>query len=283
VRTREIAGRAHSAVGLGTASLTFSGVDERTAVATVHAALDAGVTWLDTAYAYTTADAANHSERLVARALAAHPRGRDALVVTKGGHHRAGEDFLVDGRPETLRRQCDESLRALGVERIGLYLLHKPDPGVPIAESVGALAELRAAGKVEAVGVSNVSVAQLRAAMVAAPLAAVQNQLSLLEPGDRPVVDLCAERGVAYLAYSPLGGQWRVPGLADAVPALGRVAERHGVEPARVALAWLLAQSPAVGVVVGARRPASIADSAAAADLLLDDDDLRALAPVPAR
>jgi aryl-alcohol dehydrogenase-like predicted oxidoreductase len=278
VTTRTIAGRALSPVGLGAATLTFAEVDGATAVATVHAAMDAGVTWVDTAYAYTTAATAHHNERLVGRALSTHPRGRDVLVITKGGHHRAGDEFLVDGRPETLRRQCDESLRALGVERIGLYLLHRPDPRVPVAESVGALADLRASGKVDAVGLSNVSVEQLDVTSAAAPIAAVQNHFSPVDREDRPMVDACAQRDIAYLAYSPLGGRRRVHGLPDALPALADVADRHGVSPQRVALAWLLAQSPTLAVVVGARRPGSIADSAAAADLVLDDDDLRLLA-----
>ncbi|GAA2725475.1 aldo/keto reductase [Cellulomonas aerilata] len=275
--TRVIAGRPHSPVGLGTATLTFAGVDERTAVATVHAALDGGATWVDTAYAYTTAGTANHSERLVARALRTHPRGSDAMVVTKGGHHRAGPGFLVDGRPATLHRQCDESLRALGVERVGLYLLHKPDPQVPVEESAGALAELQAAGKVAAVGLSNVTVEQLDAACAVAPVVAVQNHLSPQDRSDLPMVAVCADRGIAYLAYSPLGGRSRIDGLSRSLPGLSQVARRHGVSEQRAALAWLLARSPAVSVVVGARRPGSTADSVAAADLTLDADDLRLL------
>jgi aryl-alcohol dehydrogenase-like predicted oxidoreductase len=203
-------------------------------------------------------------------------------VITKGGHHRARsgdrDAFVVDGRPETLRRQCDESLRALGVDRIGLYLLHKPDPHVPVAQSVEALADLQEAGKVAAIGLSNVSVEQLGLAVAVAPVAAVQNHLSLQDRDDREMVDSCAQRGIAYLAYSPLGGRRRVHGLTEAVPGIATVAERHGVSPAQVAVAWLLAQSPGIGVVVGARRPASIADSAAGAELVLDSQDLLLLA-----
>jgi aryl-alcohol dehydrogenase-like predicted oxidoreductase len=164
---RRIGGMKVSAVGLGAMLLSLAGrPDEAGALRTIHAALDAGITLIDTADAYCLdGSEVGHNERLVAKALAAWPGDRDrVLVATKGGHTRPGREWGLDGRPEYLRRACEASLRALGVEAIGLYQFHRPDPKVPFAESVGALAELRAAGKVRMVGLSNVSVEQIQQA-----------------------------------------------------------------------------------------------------------------------
>jgi aryl-alcohol dehydrogenase-like predicted oxidoreductase len=135
-------------VGLGTAQLAFKDITSEQAVATVHAALDAGVRLVDTALAYTRKGIESFAEEMVGRALATWPGRDDVLVATKGGHRRDGDEFPIDGRPAALRADCETSLRNLGVERIGLYRLHWVDPRVPLAESVGALRELQLAGKI---------------------------------------------------------------------------------------------------------------------------------------
>jgi aryl-alcohol dehydrogenase-like predicted oxidoreductase len=258
-------------IGLGTAQFTFGAGTAQEAAAVIRAALGAGVRLIDTALAYTRPGVESYAEQVVASALRGAHGGR-ALVATKGGHWRDGDRFPVDGRPQTLRRHCEISLRTLGVERIDLYFLHHVDARVPLADSVGALAELQREGKVAAVGLSNVTAAQLAEALASAPVAAVQNRLSLGDPADLPTARECARRGVAYLAYSPLGGQ------ADSLPPAARaVARRRGVSPQRVALAWLRSQSPNITPVVGASRPSSILDSAVLIDL--DEDDLRDLRP----
>lgn len=264
-------------VALGCAALTFDHHgDPARGAAVIDAALEAGITLLDTAAAYATADGAHANELLIRDTLAA--RRSDAprpLVMTKGGHYREGDAFPIDGRPATLRRQCTESLAALGVERIDLYFLHWPDPDVPIEESVGALDELRREGKIARIGVSNVGLAELDAARRAAPIAAVQNHFSLFDRFGAEVLDRCTSTGIAYLAYSPLRG------LAQAPPALALrlagIADAHGVHAARVALAWLLARSPALIPVVGATRPETVRDSAAAGVLELGSSELGAL------
>ena len=275
---RAIGSRAVWPIGLGGAQWTFSGQPERASTAVIHAALDAGVTLVDTARAYTTTDHPSSNEALLARALADHPRGDVVLVATKGGHFRAGEhDFPIDGRPSVLRSHVEGSLRHLRRNTLSLYLLHWPDPNVPLEESVGALSDLRDEGKIEMLGLSNVSLDQVRLAQTVTTIQAVQNRLSLLDPTDADLARTLSAEGIAFLAHSPLGGPGCRPGLAEGVPGAATVAERHGVSVQQVALAWLLRVAPNVIPIVGATRPVTIADSAAAATLALTADDARDL------
>jgi pyridoxine 4-dehydrogenase len=251
-------------VGLGTAPLAFSGraVDDGDDVTL--AALESGVRLIDTALAYTRPGIESFAEQVVAAALRRW-RGERPVVATKGGHWRDGDDFPVDGRPSTLRRHCEISLRTLGVERLDLYQLHHVDPDVPLTESVGALAGLHDEGKVAAIGLSNVTIPQLQEARTVASIASVQNQLSFAVRDDLPTVEYCTREGIAYLAYMPLGGPGAMAGNRFAP--LRSVAARTGTSAHRLAVAWVLAQSDAVVALVGASRPASIRDSAAAAPL----------------
>ncbi|MFD3454864.1 aldo/keto reductase [Streptomyces sp. NPDC058691] len=263
-------------VGLGLAALTFDRADDPAAAAdAIHAALDAGIRLLDTAYAYTTANEDNHNEHLVARSLRGVVPADRPLISTKGGHYRSGGTFPVDGRPETLRRHCEASLRALGVERIDLYHLHWPDPHVPITDSVGALAELRQQGKIDLIGLSNVDVRQLTQAQGEAGIATVQNPYSLFDPGDRDVLAYCRRQGIAFLAYSPLRGM--AGAGSGLVRTLEKLAAHYDATPAQLALAWLLAQSPSLIAVSGATRPKTVRDSAAAATITMEPEHLELL------
>ena len=281
VQQRTLGNRTVGAIGLGGMPLSIEGrPDEAQAVRTVHAALDAGVTLLDTADAYCLApDEVGHNERLLARALASWSGDRDAvLIATKGGHTRPPDgSWALDGSREHLRAACEASLTALGVEAIGLYQFHRPDPQVPWAESVGALEELRQEGKVQLVGVSNADPAQIREAAATTSLAAVQNELSPRFRSSEPEVDLCAAEGIAFLPWSPLGGIAQAGALGSAHGAFAEVAAERGVSPQQVCLAWLLAKSPVVIPIPGARRVESILDSVAAAELVLSDDELARL------
>jgi aryl-alcohol dehydrogenase-like predicted oxidoreductase len=253
---------------------------EAQAIRTAHAALDAGVTLIDTADAYCLGgDEVGHNERLIRKALDGWPGDRDrVLVATKGGHTRPGREWGLDGRPEHLRRACEASLRALGVEAIGLYQFHRPDPKVPFLESVGALAELKAAGKVRMVGLSNVSVDQIRQAREVVEVASVQNEFSPRFRRSEGELAWCAANRIAFLPWSPLGGMGRGGSLGQGRHrAFAEVAAGHGVSPQQVALAWELAKAPVVIPIPGARRPESILDSAAAATLRLSDGDLARL------
>ncbi|MER7172566.1 aldo/keto reductase [Streptomyces mesophilus] len=269
-----------SAIGLGAMPLSIEGrPDEARAVATVHAALDAGVTLIDTADSYHWhAGESGHNELLIARALASYPGDTSAvLVATKGGRGRPGDgSWTVNGTPAHLKRAAQDSARRLGVEAIGLYQLHKPDPAVPWAESVGALRELLDAGTIRAAGISNVTTEQIRAAhaQLGDGLVSVQNQYSPAVRDSEAELRLSTELGLTFLPWSPLGGIARSAldgpsGATSAGTAFHRVAAAHEVSPHQVALAWLLSRSPAVIPLPGASRPESIRDSAAAAELRL--------------
>jgi aryl-alcohol dehydrogenase-like predicted oxidoreductase len=262
-------------IGLGTMPMS---VPERPrkgqAINTIHAALDAGVNLLDTADAYSDGPRdMGRGEKLIAKALAKHPKRDEVIVATKGGHtrERSADDWGLDGSREYLRRACEHSLRMLGTDCIDLYQFHRPDPAVPFAESVGALAELREEGKIRHAGLSNVTVAQLEEAESIVPIAAVQNQLSLgfTSPIANGEVAACAARGIPFLAWTPLGGIPDDPGSA-----VQQAAGSHGVSPQRVALAWLLSLSPAVVPIPGSRRPATIEDSVKSVELELEPGEL---------
>jgi aryl-alcohol dehydrogenase-like predicted oxidoreductase len=246
----------------------------------IHAALDAGVTLIDTADVYClNQHDIGHNERLIAEALASWPGRREGLIVaTKGGVVRPEGRWESDARPEQLRAACDRSLLALGTDRIDLYQLHAPDPRVPFAESVGELARLREQGKIRWVGLSNVSVAQIREAEGIVPITAVQNRLNpfFREALSGGVVRYCAERGIGFLAYSPTGGgrlNLKLPGH----PVLGPMAAARRVSAHALALAWALAQSPTVIVIPSARTTEHASDSVGAANLELAANELAAI------
>ncbi|MBC6450561.1 aldo/keto reductase [Actinokineospora xionganensis] len=269
-----------SAIGLGGMPLSVDGrPDRERAFATIQAAVDAGVTLIDTADAYSLDETDfGHNEELIAEALKG--LGTDVLVATKGGHTRGpGRAWGLDGRPEYLRKACDESLRRLGVEAIGLYQFHRPDPTVPVADSVGALAELLDAGKIRMAGVSNFDPEQIREAneILGGRLAAVQNQFSPEFRSSEPELELCAELGIAFLPWSPLGGIGGAAALGSRFRPFAEIARERGVSPQRVCLAWMLAKAPVVIPIPGSSRPESIRDSAAAADLRLDETEMARL------
>ncbi|MFB9904793.1 aldo/keto reductase [Allokutzneria oryzae] len=273
--SRSIGGLAVSAIGLGEWPLSDTGRPGRSAaIATIRAALEAGVTLIDTADAYCTDHTEfGHGEELVAEAVG----GRDdVLVASKAGCTRQHGSWGLDGSPEYLRRACDASLRRLGVEAIGLYQLHAPDPSVPLSESAGALGELMDAGKIRMVGMSNVDTSQIREANEAlgGRLASVQNEFSPRVRTSLPELELCERLGIAFLPYSPLGGVGAANRLGGAFAEVG---ERHGVSPQQVCLAWELALSPVVIPIPGSRRPSTIRDSAAAMRLRLSEEDLNTL------
>jgi aryl-alcohol dehydrogenase-like predicted oxidoreductase len=279
MQTRTIGDRKVSEIGLGAMQLSVSGrPSSEQGVATIHAALDAGVTLIDTADAYCLDDSeVGHNERLIAEALRSW-RGDTSLVLvaTKGGHTRRGGRWEVDGSPSHLRDACEASLSALGVESIGLYQFHRPDPSVPYAESVGALRDLLDAGKIQMAGISNANPSQIREArsILGEGLVGVQNQFSPAFRSSEPEVRLCEELGLAFLPWSPFGGASRASDVGSSASAFGEVAADHGVSPQQVTLAWMLAISPVIIPIPGSSRPETILDSVAAADLSLSDDEV---------
>ncbi|MGA5373529.1 aldo/keto reductase [Streptomyces griseoincarnatus] len=271
-----------SAIGLGGMPMSIEGrPDESRSLATLHAALDAGVTLIDTADAYhRDAGEVGHNESLIAKALSTHERGGDVLVATKGGHLRPGDgSWTLDGRPEYLKLACEASLHRLGVEAIGLYQFHRPDPRVPYAESVGAIRDLLDEGKIRMAGISNANPEQIRQAqeILGGRLVSVQNQFSPAFRSSEPELELCDELGVAFLPWSPFGGISKAGELGSTYAPFARVAQEHGVSAHQVCLAWMLAKSPVVVPIPGASRPESVQDSVRAAGLELSAEEIAEL------
>jgi len=272
-----------SAIGLGAMPMSIEGrPDERRSIATIHAALDAGITLIDTADAYHIgADEVGHNETLIARALASYGGDTsDVLVATKGGHVRPGDgSWTLDGSPAALKKACEASMKRLGVDAIGLYQFHRPDPGTPFADSIGAISDLLDDGKIRLAGISNADSDQIRVAndILDGRLVSVQNQFSPAFRGSEPELKLCADLGIAFLPWAPLGGIADAANLGQRFAAFNEVARAHGVSPQRVCMAWMLAKAPVVVPIPGSSRPETILDSAAGVDLYLSGDDLARL------
>ena len=268
-----------SAIGFGGMHLSIDGrPTEDVALRVLQASLDSGVTLIDTADVYCLSHLdIGHNERLIARALSSWKGPRDQVIVaTKGGLERPDGRWTSNGRPEHLFRACDRSLQALGVERIDLYQLHAPDSRVPFKESVGALAELVRRGKVRWLGLSNVSVDEIETARRITPIKTVQNRLNpfFREALEEGVVDYCGREGLGFLAYSPTGGG-RLNLKLPSHPVVKQIAGRRRVSAHAVVLAWVLAQGSTVMAIPSARTVEHAVDSARAAELELEEQELR--------
>jgi aryl-alcohol dehydrogenase-like predicted oxidoreductase len=257
-------------LGYGAMRVTGEGVwgppaDRERALAVLRRAVELGVNLIDTADSYGP----EVSEELIAEAL--HPYPPDLVIATKGGLLRDGPGrWRPDCSPEHLREACDGSLRRLRVERIDLYQLHTIDPHVPLEESLGALVELQRAGKIRHIGISNVGPDHLDRARAAADVVSVQNRYSLGDRQSEPVLEACEREGLAFLPWFPLAaGELARPGGA-----LDRVAAAHGASPSQVALAWLLARSPAMLPIPGTSSVEHLEENVAAAGLRLSSDEL---------
>jgi aryl-alcohol dehydrogenase-like predicted oxidoreductase len=256
--------------------------DRAQAIATIHASLDAGVTLIDTADAYSLSTREHgHGEELVAEALASYGGDTDEVVVaTKGGHRRPGDgSWTVHGDPRYVKEACEASLKALGVDAIGLYQYHRPDPTVPWADSVGALADLLDEGKILMAGVSNATVAQIDEAqeVLDGRLVSVQNQFSPIFRSSERELEHCEALGLAFLAWSPLGGIGRSERIERDFPAFAEVAAEVGDTPQQVTLAWMLAKGQRVLPIPGSSRPQTAAASAAAAEITLSAEQVARL------
>jgi aryl-alcohol dehydrogenase-like predicted oxidoreductase len=294
---RHLGGLAVSALGLGCMGLSqgYGPADDDESVRLIHRALDLGVTMLDTAMSYGQ----GHNERLIGRALA----GRQALVATKFGIVRDDGGVRVDGRPEHVRGYCEASLGRLGRDVIDVLYLHRVDPDVPLAETVGAMAGLVRDGLVRHIGLSEATPAQLEEAAAVHPVAAVQFEWSLLwRDPEHDIVPAARRLGIGMVTYSPLGRGLLTSTLTGAdidgsdfrrgdprfhgadldrnlrqVRALRDIATGLGITPGQLALAWLLAQGPDVVPIPGTRYLDRLAENVAAAQVRLGADDLRRL------
>jgi pyridoxine 4-dehydrogenase len=260
-------------LGYGTMQLTGDGVwgdpkDPDEAVRVLRRAVDLGVNFLDTADSYGPVVA----EQLIKKAL--HPYPADLVIATKAGLTRHGPGSWAPlGRPEYLRQQALLSLRHLGLEQIPLYQLHRIDPKVPLEDQVGELKKLQDEGKIGFIGLSEVSVDQLRAAQAVAPIASVQNLYNLTNRSSEELLDYSAANGIGFIPWFPLAtGELAKPGGP-----LAELAEKHGASPSQLALAWLLHRSPVVLPIPGTSSVAHLEDNVAAAGIALSDREYAAL------
>jgi aryl-alcohol dehydrogenase-like predicted oxidoreductase len=310
VKTRNLTGLEVSELGLGCMGMSefYGGYDDSESIRTIHRALELGVTLLDTADMYGAGD----NEELVGRAIA--DRREQVVVATKFGNMRGpNREFLgVNGTPEYVKEACDASLRRLGVDVIDLYQQHRVDPKVPIEETVGAMQELVGEGKVRFLGLSEALPEDIRRASATAPIASVQTEYSLFtrDVERNGVLDTCAELGIGFLAYSPLGrgmltgrfrkpsdfgdendmrGGNRYPRMSDEnfatnlaiTQAVEELAHAKGATSGQVALAWLLSRREWVVPIPGTKRSKYVEENAAAAEVELTEEELARLDGLP--
>ncbi len=257
-------------MGFGAMRVTGDGIwgeppDADQARATLRRAVELGVNFIDTADSYGP----HVSERLIAEAL--YPYPDDLVIATKGGLVRPGRGrWDADGRPEHLREACEGSLRRLRLDQIPLYQFHRPDPRVPLAESLGALVQLKDEGKIRHIGISNVSQAQLRAAQQITPVVSVQNRYNAADRRSDSMVDTCEAERIAFLPWAPIQ-------QADGNPAVTEAATRHGASPRQIVLAWLLARSPQILPIPGTGSPGHVEANVAAAAIELSLGEVEAI------
>jgi pyridoxine 4-dehydrogenase len=257
-------------MGFGAMRVTGDGIwgppkDPERAKGALRKAVELGVNFIDTADSYGP----DVSEELIAEAL--YPYPDDLVIATKGGLLRPGPGrWDPDGRPEHLRKVCEGSLRRLRLDQIPLYQFHRPDPKVPYAESIGALVELRAEGKIRHIGVSNVSEAQVQEALKLTPVVSVQNRYNLNDRSSEAMVDLCDQESIVFLPWAPIQDSDRLVPVRTA-------AERHDVSTRQVALAWLLNRSAQILPIPGSGSPEHVAQNVAAASLQLTNEEANAI------
>jgi pyridoxine 4-dehydrogenase len=257
-------------MGFGAMRITGPGIwgeprDRDEAKAVLRRAIELGVNFIDTADSYGP----HVSEELIAEAL--HPYPEDLVIATKGGLERTGPNqWPSNARPDHLKEVCEGSLRRLRIDEIPLYQLHRPDPKVPYEDSVGALVELKEAGKIRHIGLSNVTEAHLRTAQSLTPVVSVQNRYNVADRGSEAMLDLCEQEDIAFLPYSPIQDH-------EANARVGELASHHRVTATQVVLAWLLARSPAMLPIPGTGSVPHLEENVTASSIHLQPDEVAAL------
>ena len=285
--TRTIADLEVSVVGLGGMRLSWEYMlpHRDRAIATIHTALDLGITLIDTANVYCPFwDEMGHNERLIAEALRTYtgPADTSAVVIaTKGGLLRdPGDVWRRSAQVDSLRRSCEQSLTDLGIDSIPIYQLHRHDTSMTYAEQMRSLLVLKDEGLIERIGLSNVNAAELEVALdvLGGPadlgLVSIQNEFSPRYRGDAEVLQRCAELGIAFLPWSPLGGTDDSRVIGSRFAPIADVAGECGAKPQEIALAWLIATSPAMIPIPGATTPETVESIVRAATLRLSDDQI---------
>lgn len=281
-RTIGTSGISVNPIGLGSMPLAIQGRPAREdAIKVIHAALDAGIDFIDTADVYCLDDDdIGYAEKLIAEALSTWS-GKDKthiVVATKGGLARPHGAWTVNGDPTHLKKACEASLRALNTDCIELYQLHASDPDIPYADSVGMLSQLQKEGKIKHIGISNVSLAELKEAQTIVTIVSVQNRCNPfdLHCFHEGIINYCEQENIAFLPWSPVGGSPE-KNLTEKHPTLNKIAKNHQANPFQVALAWLLAKSPVMIPIPGASKIASAKSSAEAMNLQLKEEEIAEL------
>ena len=257
-------------IGFGAMRITGDGVwgdppDRQRAIDTLRRAVELDVNFIDTADSYGP----DVSETLIAEAL--YPYPADLVIATKGGLVRPGPNkWEPDGRPEHLRAACEGSLRRLRLEEIPVYQFHRPDPKVPLADSIGALLDLKKEGKIRHIGISNVSAEQLREAERITPIMSVQNRYNVTDRSSSDMVSLCETAELPFLPWAPVK-------QADGNVGVAAAASRRGISEYQIVLAWLLASSPVMLPIPGTGSPDHVADNIAAAAVELTNEEVQAI------
>ncbi len=268
------------AVGLGAMPLSLDGrPDEAQALSVIEAFVDGGGNFIDSANVYCIDDAdVGHNEKLIVKALSKLEDSNNIIVTTKGGLRRPKGGWTVDASPEWLRHSCEKSLQDLNTDSIFLYQLHAPDPDVPLIDSVGELARLKAEGKIHHIGLSNVSVEHIKLALSITDITSVQNRCNLFERTsfENGVVKFCEKNNISFIAHSPVGGHFQHAQHADN-KLLKKLAEKYAVSTYQIMIAWLLNKSPSILTIPGASKTGSIMDSLQAINVEFSKEDMQLL------
>ncbi|MDQ1668647.1 MAG: pyridoxine 4-dehydrogenase [Actinomycetota bacterium] len=268
--TISVSGLTVNRLGFGAMRITGDGIwgqpaDRDEAKAVLRRAIELGVNFIDTADSYGP----HVSEELIRETL--YPYPDDLVIATKGGLERTGPGrWPVNGRPEHLIEACEGSLRRLKLEQIPLYQFHRPDPAVPLEDSIGALVTLKEQGKIRHIGLSNVSEDQVRSAQRRTPIVSIQNRYNVEDRGSESLVDLCEQERMVFLPWAP------IQDVSDN-QIVGRLARRYGATPRQIVLAWLLARSPSILPIPGTATVSHLVDNVAAAAIELTPADVASL------
>ncbi len=267
-------------IGLGAMPLSLERrPDEAQAIEVINTFINGGGNFIDSANVYCVDENdVGHNEKLIAKALSQHKHGNKVVVATKGGLRRLKGEWKTDGNPAWLRESCEKSLNDLNTDSLFLYQLHAPDPDVPLTDSVGELARLKEEGKIQYIGLSNVTVEHIEYALSITHIMSVQNRCNLFERTsfNNGVIDFCENNNITFIAHSPVGGYYQHAQRADNV-VLKKLAEKYAASPYQIMIAWLLHKNPNILPIPGASKVSSIEDSLKASDVELSKEDMQLL------
>jgi aryl-alcohol dehydrogenase-like predicted oxidoreductase len=266
-----------NSIGLGAMPLSIDGrPNETQASAVIETFINSGGNFIDTANVYClNASDIGHNELLIERTLSRLNKKDNVVIATKGGVERDGGNWKANGKPQFLRKSCEESLSTLKTDSIFLYQLHAPDPLIPLTDSIGELLKLKQEGKIHHIGLSNVNIVQVQIALSITEIMSVQNRYNLFDRRQLTdgVIDLCETINITFIAHSPVGGHFQHKQLTESI-LLMKLAKKHNASPYQIMLAWLLNKNPSVLLIPGASKISSIKDSMKATQVKLDKDDM---------